>query len=170
MSDAFAISVLLCPVCETRPRKIGKGAHGQRGPLKTCGHAECVAALRAQSNRVQLEDVSLGERQFPATMRAKDGPTICPHCEPPHAKWFGSLDGVAWEGCDGCGWQAPIPIIRNGALADPQPAVQLCGLCRRAKPIAEFAGQWCRRCTQNRLRQLRVAAKRGGRPPTRRNP
>jgi hypothetical protein len=168
--DVVTEIALACPVCGTRPRKIGKGAHGQRGPLKTCGHPECVAALRAQSNRVQTEDQPAGERPVDPALLRKEGPKTCPVCQ--GAKFFATFDGIAWEGCDHCHTSQPIPILRNGAVAAAQPQTKFCPLCGRDRLVAEFSwnatdmqpNRWCRTCTRNRLRQLRSAAKQGGRP------
>ncbi len=117
--DVVTAIALACPVCGA-PRKIGKGAHGRRGPLKTCGKIDCVAELRSRSNKFQDQHLEgAGEKPFPAAMARKEGPKTCPQCF--GATYDTSYDGVSYWGCDRCHWETrTTPLARPAGWHEPK--------------------------------------------------
>jgi hypothetical protein len=87
-----------CPVCDS-PAAPG---------CQSCNRPGCVRALR--SHKIRKAVWRGGEKYVDPKVLDSHGPKVCPRCR--GGKWFGTIDGVAWEGCDRCPWAAPIPLQR----------------------------------------------------------
>jgi hypothetical protein len=61
---------------------------------------------------------------------------MCPVCGT--ERWFGTMDGYAWLGCDACGTAEPIPRHAPAERVDPTGAWRVCTGCGARLALSAF--------------------------------